>query len=198
MTEGQFVHLWETFLTKVSQQRDELNQLDAAIGDADHGTNLWRGLTKVVTEVKAEGSLSKTCQAVGMTLLSTVGGASGALWGSALIAAAKQMPDDTTMGRELSLMALSAGIDQMSRRGKAVLGEKTMMDVWLPALGAMQGGQSVQDVADHAMQWAMATKPLLARKGRAAYLGERSQGHVDPGALSTALWWMALAEVMAS
>ncbi|NMP22258.1 dihydroxyacetone kinase subunit DhaL [Sulfobacillus harzensis] len=198
MTESDFVALWRAFYDKVTAKRDELNQLDAAIGDGDHGTNLARGLGRVVEELKPSGSLRASCRMVGMRLLSTVGGASGALWGSALVSASTVLPDEAQMNHETALAALSRGIDQMRARGKAEVGDKTMMDVWIPAVTALESGAPVGDVAAQAMSSAEATRPLQARRGRAAYLGSRSIGHVDPGSLSTALWWEALAEVVDS
>lgn len=198
MTEAMFVSLWSVFRDKVSAKRDALNQLDAAIGDGDHGTNLARGLDRVVEELRPSGSLNASCRTVGMRLLSTVGGASGALWGSALVSASGVLPDTAEMTREMGLEALRRGIDQMATRGRAGVGDKTMMDVWIPAVKAFGDGASLKNLAAQTIAWAEATGPLEAKRGRAAYLGSRSVGHLDPGSVSTALWWEALAEVAES
>lgn len=198
MTEAAFVALWHTFYDKVTATQETLNQLDAAIGDGDHGTNLSRGLGRVVAELNPSSSLRSSCRTVGMKLLSTVGGASGALWGSALVSASGALPDSPEMSRDMALAALNRGVEQMKVRGKAELGDKTMMDVWVPAVDAFESGTSLGDIARQARTLAESTRPLQARRGRAAYLGSRSIGHVDPGSLSTALWWEALAEVVDS
>ncbi len=198
MTEAAFLDLWHRFHEKVVANQEVLNQLDAAIGDGDHGTNMGRGLGRVVADVNPAGSLRSSCRAVGMKLLSTVGGASGALWGSALVSASGALPDAPEVNREMALAALNQGVGQMKARGKADVGDKTMMDVWIPAVNALASGRSLREVAVQARTWADSTQSLEARRGRAAYLGSRSIGHVDPGSLSTALWWEALFEVVGS
>ena len=198
MTEAEFFDLWRRFHDKVIANQEVLNRLDAAIGDGDHGTNMGRGLGRVVDELNPLGSLRSSCRAVGMKLLSTVGGASGALWGSALVSASSAMPDAQEINRDMALVALNQAVGQMKARGKAQVGDKTMMDVWIPAVDALASGMSLEEVAVQARAWAESTRSLEARRGRAAYLGGRSVGHVDPGSLSTALWWEALFEVVGS
>ena len=209
MTSDQFRRIWLTFGELVTEHRDELNRLDAAIGDADHGTNLARGLAKVAADLGADGAtthLAGSCRQVGMALLSTVGGASGALWGSALLRAAGALPDSDDCDTTAAVAAARQLTAAMKARGHAELGDKTMMDVWLPALDllekgvadGMPGPQAAAAVAEQAAAWAEATAPLVARRGRASYLGARSAGHVDPGSVSTALFWRAVADAVAN
>ncbi|AUW94309.1 dihydroxyacetone kinase subunit L [Sulfobacillus thermotolerans] len=203
MTNTQFQQLWVCFGQAVSKHKDELNQLDAAIGDADHGTNLDRGLQQVLEKMQAASpaTLQATCKLVAMTLLSTVGGASGALWGSGLLAAAKVFPDTDTCDDKTLTQAIQAFVDSIEQRGKAVVGDKTMLDVFVPALSSLAQDAEpitvvVPEIAAHAKEWAEATASLQAKKGRAAYLGPRSVGHIDPGATSSALWWQCLGRII--
>lgn len=195
-------NIWLAFADLVAEHKDELNALDAAIGDADHGTNLDRGLQKVKAQLLAEDpqDFSALVKKVGMTLLSTVGGASGALWGSSLLKAAQALPAQASVGSEDLFLALDALIQAMLLRGHAQLGDKTMMDVWLPLQQDLKGMQTFDWdlVVDKAAKYAEATIPLEAKRGRAAYLGPRSVGHLDPGARSTALFWQAVAGVKKS
>jgi dihydroxyacetone kinase-like protein len=139
-----------------------------------------------------------------MTLLSTVGGASGALWGASLLKMAQWLPDRDRADDAEMVRAIEAFVDAVKQRGGAQRGDKTMVDVWEPAVAYLTErlaagvpfAQAVQEVAKQAAGWADATQPLVAKKGRAAYLGPRSQGHIDPGSYSTALWWQALAEAV--
>lgn len=179
---------------------ERLTELDSAIGDGDHGANMTRGMQAVAAKTSAEfpdlGALFKT---VGMTLLSTVGGASGPLYGGFFLAVAKACATKTELNAPALAEALTTGADDIARRGKAQPGDKTMLDALLPALEAMRTAGSdlasaARAAADAAQRGAEATIPLLARKGRASYLGERSIGHQDPGATSCALLFAALAE----
>lgn len=194
------------FAGSVSQHKDELTDLDAAIGDADHGTNMDRGLTAAVAAVEeakptAPGPLLTK---VGMTLVSTVGGASGPLYGTFFLRMGTSMGDSATVSPDQLTAALAAGRDGVVARGKAELGDKTMYDALAPAvdaLGAALGdGASLTDALAAAEKAAQegrdATTPLLARKGRASYLGERSVGHQDPGATTTALLFSSLLEAV--
>ena len=177
----------------VNEHADELTELDAAIGDADHGTNMKRGLAAAVEALRPvpetpEAVLKRTA----MALISKVGGASGPLYGTFFLRMAA-----ATAGRsDLDLAALAdaveAGVGGIAQRGRAAPGEKTMLDAWLPALDPLRSGTAA--AAEDAGR--AATGPMLARKGRASYLGERSVGHIDPGASSTALVVRALAEVV--
>jgi len=197
-----FRRIWDRFAQLVDENKAFLNDLDAKIGDADHGTNMARGLTKVVEALDASDpqSLRADAKLVGMTLLSTVGGASGALWGSGMLKLSAQLPDAKEVGWPEFVDAFGVFVDALSSRGQAVLGDKTMMDVLLPAATAFreQHQQSVvsltAEVSVQARVWSEATEGLVAKRGRASYLGERSVGHVDPGSVSAALFLQALAE----
>ncbi|CAB1130176.1 dihydroxyacetone kinase, C-terminal domain [Candidatus Hydrogenisulfobacillus filiaventi] len=208
MNETRFTRLWLAFADRVTADRDHLTALDAAIGDADHGTNLSRGLEAVrqaLTAPDVPGDLAARSRLVAMTLMSTVGGASGALWASFMLAAAGQLPAAPAADAAAALAALRAGVEAIRRRGGAAPGDKTMVDVWVPALAALEtalaAGRSpaaaLADAARAAREGAAATVPLEARKGRAAYLGPRSRGHLDPGALSCSYFWESAAAVWA-
>jgi dihydroxyacetone kinase-like protein len=189
------------FADLVSQQRDYLTELDSAIGDADHGANMDRGLTAAVAaldEAQPEtgGALFSK---VGMTLVSTVGGASGPLFGTLFLRLGTSLGDAATVTPEQLAAALRAGLDGVVARGKAEAGDKTMYDALAPAVDALdQGLAAGQDLATALAAAAAAaaegrdgTTPMLARKGRASYLGERSVGHQDPGATTVALLFQA-------
>jgi dihydroxyacetone kinase-like protein len=191
------------------EQRDYLTQLDAAIGDADHGTNMDRGFTAVVEKLEAldgPAAPGRLLTTAGGTLVSTVGGASGPLWGTALRRAGRALGGgDAFDGPQLAL-ALHAALDGVVELGAAQEGDKTMVDSLAPAVRALdeslQDGASIADAlaeAQAASEAGMrATVPLQAQKGRASYLGERSIGHQDPGATSTALILGALARTVAA
>jgi len=193
------------YAAAISENKDYLTRLDSDIGDGDHGTNMDRGFQAVLGKLtdladKDIGSILKT---VGMTLVSTVGGASGPLYGTFFL----QMGTATAGKLELSLAdwtaALQSAVDGIIMRGKAAPGDKTMLDALLPALQAVKdaGGngmalaEALQVSANAAEQGMTATIPLVARKGRASYLGERSAGHQDPGATSSHLLLKAAATV---
>ncbi|MCL5973378.1 MAG: dihydroxyacetone kinase subunit DhaL [Ferrimicrobium sp.] len=202
MDESSFRQLWRSFATLIREHKDELNELDAAIGDADHGSNMDRGLTKVVDALEAspEGSLRADAKLVGMTLMGTVGGASGALWGSAMLKFAAALPDAPTVSWADFVAALDAFVQALAQRGKATVGDKTMMDVFIPMVDELQtaltaGEPPFDTVRSHAREYSERTYDMVAKRGRAAYLGERSVGHVDPGSRSSALWFEALGAV---
>ena len=186
-----------TFAREVADHRELLTQLDSAIGDADHGANLDRGLVAVVAALDGidratPGELLKT---TGMTLVSTVGGASGPLYGTLFLRMSGTAGDADTMEPAQFAAALRAGLEGVVARGRAQSGDKTMYDALAPACDALDeaiaGGLGLSDALDRAAVAAEAgrdaTIPMLARKGRASYLGERSVGHQDPGATSAAL-----------
>jgi phosphoenolpyruvate---glycerone phosphotransferase subunit DhaL len=191
----------ETAAATLHEQRDYLTQLDAAIGDADHGTNMDRGFTAVVAKLDGlDAPPGKLLTAVGSTLVSTVGGASGPLWGTAFRRAGKALGDAPDFGPHALADALAAALAGVVELGAAQEGDKTMVDALAPAVRALQseldsGGDLASAVAaaraagEEGMR---ATTPLQALKGRASYLGERSIGHQDPGATSTALILAAL------
>ncbi len=195
------------FRDLVTEQRAELTELDSAIGDADHGANMTRGMTAVMEKIGAAppaGAADELFKSVGMTLVTSVGGASGPLYGTFFLrmgmsAGAVQQLDASTLGA-----ALRAGLDGVVARGKAEAGDKTMYDAMAPALDAWDAaaGSGLAAASTAAFAAAQAgrdaTEPLVARKGRASYLGERSAGHLDPGATSTALLFEALADTLGS
>jgi dihydroxyacetone kinase-like protein len=197
------------FAALVAEHRDELTALDSAIGDADHGTNMDRGMT-AVTEALAGDALADAgpgplLKQVGMTLVRTVGGASGPLYGTFFLRMATALGDGTAaVPPESFAKALRAGLEGIVARGKAEAGDKTMFDALAPAVdaldGAIAGGGSLAEVLRAASAAADAgrdaTIPLHARKGRASYLGERSVGHQDPGATSAALLVAAAADAL--
>ena len=188
----------------VAEHKVELTHLDRDIGDGDHGENLSRGFTAVITKLDAGAPETPTAvlKLVATTLISTVGGASGPLFGTAFLRAATSVGDAGTLDGAAVAGALTAARDGVVARGKAESGDKTMVDALTPAVNAAKvaagGGGSVTEVlaaaADAAAEGAEATFPLQARKGRASYLGERSIGHIDPGAQSTAYLLRALAK----
>jgi dihydroxyacetone kinase-like protein len=194
---------------EINAQGDYLTQLDAAIGDGDHGTNMRRGFDAVGKALAGQGDRSAPGQLLivaGKTLVATVGGASGPLWGSALRRAGRALGDSETFdGKQLAL-ALDAAIEGVVELGAATVGDKTMVDALVPAAralhDALDSGRSLQEAvqaaADAARAGAEATTPMQARKGRASYLGERSIGHQDPGATSAAIIIAALSRAVSS
>lgn len=188
--------------TSVRAERDHLVQLDAAIGDGDHGTNMTRGFEAVVQALAADGGAppGKLLILAGRTLVSTVGGASGPLWGSALRAGGRTLGDQAIFEGPQLVDVLAAALASVKDLGTASVGDKTMVDALEPAVDALRAQVMAGALIDHALAEAAAaaesgmraTIPLQARKGRASYLGERSVGHQDPGATSTALIVRAL------
>jgi len=185
--------------------KDELTELDAAIGDADHGANMARGFTAVkgkLGELKGKdiGAIFKT---VAMTLISTVVGASGPLYGTFFLQAANGANGKSELTLEELASVFGSGLHGLMNRGKAVVGEKTMIDALAPALNALKpaANDTLADVLDRAVAAARkgsdSTVPLVASKGRASYLGERSAGHRDPGAASSVLLIEALQKAAA-
>jgi phosphoenolpyruvate---glycerone phosphotransferase subunit DhaL len=178
----------------VAEHRDELVELDRLIGDGDHGENLRRGFTAVVSALDAStpDTPGAVLKLVAKTLISTVGGAAGPLYGTAFLRAGTALGDVAELGPAEVAAALEAALGGVVARGKAAVGDKTMVDALDPAVRtATSATGSVADVLEIAAAAAEAgaasTVPLVARKGRASYLGERSAGHLDPGARSTAL-----------
>jgi phosphoenolpyruvate---glycerone phosphotransferase subunit DhaL len=196
-----------TFAASVAEQQDDLTALDAAIGDADHGANMHRGMTAVVDalDTAPADDPAALLKQTGMTLVKSVGGASGPLYGTLFLRMAPATGGATTLDAETFAKALRAGLEGVVARGKAELGDKTMVDALAPALDALDtalgGGESLAAALRAASAAADAgrdaTIPLVAHKGRASYLGERSAGHQDPGATSTALLVAAAAGALA-
>lgn len=180
----------------ISAHADELTALDQAIGDGDHGLNMKRGFEAVRAEtaVLADKPLPEALKAIGTKLVMTVGGASGPLFGTLFMALGKDLPAEP--GRTDLAAALAKSIEAVAARGKSQAGQKTMLDVLYPVQAAITAGKSAQDVADTADEAAEATGPIKAIRGRASFLGDRSIGHVDPGARSTALIVRAIAEAL--
>jgi dihydroxyacetone kinase-like protein len=192
----------------VRAERDHLVQLDAAIGDADHGINMTRGFEAVVQALGADSGSppGKLLVLAGRTLVSTVGGASGPLWGSALRSGGRTLGDQATFDGPQLVEVLAAALASVKDLGTASLGDKTMVDALEPAVDKLRErvaagdtvGQALDEAAVAAEAGMRATIPLQARKGRASYLGERSVGHQDPGATSTALIMRALQKAVAA
>ena len=182
----------------VSENRALLIDLDRAIGDADHGENLDRGFSAVLQkfdDAEAPATPAAVLKLVATTLMSTVGGAAGPLYGTAFLRASTSLGEREFPDAEAVATLVQAARDGIAARGKAEVGDKTMVDAWTPAAEAAataaRAGATAAEVlaaaANAAHAGAVATEPLIARKGRASYLGERSAGHQDPGAVSTAL-----------
>jgi dihydroxyacetone kinase-like protein len=190
----------------IDEHAAALTRLDAAIGDGDHGTNMNRGFKAVLQRLDGleAADFGSVFKAVGMALISKVGGASGPLYGSFYLAVGKGLGDAEAVEDGELAAALRAGYEGVVARGKAQLEDKTMLDAWHPALealdAALAGGSDLGQALDQAERAAeagmKATIPLVARKGRASYLGERSRDHQDPGATSTHLLVKALANVV--
>jgi phosphoenolpyruvate---glycerone phosphotransferase subunit DhaL len=192
------------FADLVSDNRDHLTALDSAIGDADHGSNMDRGMKAAVAALEESdpATAGAVLTKVGMTLVSTVGGASGPLFGTFFLRMGTSLGDSQTVTPQQFSTALRAGLEGVVARGKAEPGDKTMYDALAPAVDALDSAlsESVDLPTALARAWAAAeagrdgTTPMLARKGRASYLGERSVGHQDPGATSVALLLQAASE----
>ena len=191
----------------IEEHATELTKLDSAIGDGDHGTNMNRGFKAAVQRLDAlEGDqdFGAVFKAVGMALIGKVGGASGPLYGSLFLGMGKELGDASEVEDEQLAAALRAGYDSVVARGKAQLEDKTMLDAWHPALEALDAalaagkelGEALDEAATAAEEGTKATIPMIARKGRASYLGERSRDHQDPGATSTHLLLQTLADVV--
>ncbi|HEU0287738.1 MAG TPA: dihydroxyacetone kinase subunit DhaL [Nocardioidaceae bacterium] len=195
------------FADRVTEEKDWLTELDAAIGDADHGINMTRGMSAVAGDLPDQPTdLAALFKRTGMKLVSTVGGASGPLYGTFFLRMGAAAGDATSLDGPGLAAALRAGCEGIKARGKAELGEKTMLDAMMPALEALDealdAGQSpaeaMKTAAEAAATGREATIPMLATKGRASYLGERSIGHLDPGAASSTLLFETLAAAMVS
>lgn len=177
----------ELFNEKIQEEKDYLSELDTPIGDGDHGGNMSRGMAAVTEELSSKNyeTLADVFKTVGMQLLSKVGGASGPLYGSAFVGISKGIENDDLAA------ALQAGLDMIVKRGKATVGEKTMVDVWSPVIEDLKKDDLTAEKID---QYVKATEELLATKGRASYVGERSLGHIDPGSFSSGLLFKAMIE----
>ncbi len=197
------------FEALVTENKAYLTELDSAIGDADHGANMARGMAAVMEKIGANpaaGAVDELFKSVGMTLVTSVGGASGPLYGTFFLRFGMNGGPARSLDAAALGGALRAGLEGVVARGKAEIGDKTMFDAMSPAIdayvAAVAGGLDAATAASAAFEAAQtgrdATRELVARKGRASYLGERSAGHLDPGATSTTLLFEALATALTS
>lgn len=191
------------FETLVAAHESELTELDSPIGDADHGVNMTRGLRATLQELEAP-TLAVQCKTIGMSLLRHIGGTSGPLFATLFLRMATALPADAVeVSTPQFVAALRAGLDGLAARGKSELGDKTMFDAFAPAMDALEQELRAGNTFASAMASAVsaaergrdATAAMVARKGRASYLGQRSTGHIDPGAATTVLFFQALSEV---
>ncbi|MER2041419.1 dihydroxyacetone kinase subunit DhaL [Desemzia incerta] len=180
----------ELFGEQLTENKTYLSELDTAIGDGDHGNNLARGAAALKEKLGANEyeALTDLLKDVGMVFVSKIGGASGPLYGSAFISMAKASKDDDSL--ELADL-LAAGLDGIQKRGKAEAGEKTMVDEWIPVVEAVKNNSLTTETIEEAVE---KTKDMKATKGRASYLGDRSIGHLDPGAMSSSLLFKTMLE----
>ncbi|MBH8554579.1 dihydroxyacetone kinase subunit L [Nostocaceae cyanobacterium CENA357] len=202
----QILQWLQGFATKIEQNKEYLTELDAAIGDADHGINMDRGFKKAIAQLPnvADQDIGSILKTVSMTLISSIGGASGPLYGTFFLRASTVVAGKHKLAAQDLLEMLQAGLDGVLQRGKAQMGDKTMVDVLSPAVVAFGQCVGTGAVMLVAMQQAVAaaqeglqnTIPMLAKKGRASYLGERSVGHQDPGATSSYLMLKSLLETL--
>lgn len=201
----QMAAIIEGMAKKIETEKEYLTELDNEIGDGDHGINLARGFEAVEKKLPslAGGDIGALLKGVGMQLVSTVGGASGPLYGTAFMKAGMACKGLTEIDGPAFVKAMEAAVDGIKMRGKATEGEKTMLDALCPALKVMQDGvaagkslkEALQDAAQAAEKGVEYTKTIIATKGRASYLGERSLGHQDPGATSSLYLLQVLAEM---
>jgi len=194
----------ELYAARLHDRRNELTELDSAIGDADHGVNMDRGFTAVSGKLAdlADADLGTAAKTVGMTLISTVGGAAGPLYGTFFLRLATSFGEASSVDADGLGAALRAGLEGVAARGKAVLDDKTMVDAMTPALDAYDAtrgdgiGAALTAAATAAAEGRDRVTPLVARKGRASYLGERSANHQDPGATSTTILFESLRDAV--
>jgi dihydroxyacetone kinase-like protein len=206
VTKQQIIQWLQAVAVVLEQNKDYLTELDAAIGDADHGINMNRGFQKVVSQLSsvADQDIGSILKTVSMTLISSVGGASGPLYGTLFLRASTAVAGKSELSDEDLVALLQAGVDGVVQRGKANLGDKTMLDALSPASDTFKQAVSKGTSTQAALQQAVAaaeqgmkeTIPLVAKKGRASYLGDRSANHQDPGATSTYLILKTLLETL--
>jgi dihydroxyacetone kinase-like protein len=193
------------FAERLKEHKVELTELDAQIGDADHGINMDRGFSAVVAKLdgSTDADPASICKTVGMTLISTVGGASGPLYGTFFLRMATALDGAAVLTGEVLGSALRAGLDGVRQRGHAELGDKTMVDAMSPAVDAYQAADASDNLAgalgaaaEAAAAGRDSVTASVARKGRASYLGERAAGHPDPGATSTTILFESLRDAL--
>jgi dihydroxyacetone kinase-like protein len=203
---GQVSDWIRAFAAVIAENKEYLTELDSAIGDADHGINMNRGMQAVLGKMDAAepADIGALLKAVGMTLVSTVGGASGPLYGTLFLQMGTSAAGKSDLSGDDWADALASGLAGVQRRGKAELGDKTMIDALVPAVEAVRSAladgsaldEALRRSAEAAQEGMTATIPLVARKGRASYLGERSADHQDPGATSSWLLLRTAAETL--
>ena len=208
VTKDQIVQWLETAGNVMIENKDYLTQLDSAIGDADHGINMARGFTKVLEKLPSvtDQDIGNILKTTGMTLISSVGGASGPLYGTFFMRGGMAIISKEELDDEDLYKMLKSGVEGIVQRGRPELEDKTMYDAWSPALDNMrvaidEGKETVvalETAVAGAKQGMENTIPLQARKGRASYLGERSKGHQDPGATSSYLMLKALLDTVSA
>jgi len=197
VTRDQIVQWLEKTAAVLAENKEYLTQLDAAIGDADHGINMDRGFRKVMEKLPsvADKDIGNIMKTTGMTLISSVGGAAGPLYGTFYLRSGMAVNAKVELNNDDLVNMLQAGVDGIVQRGRPELGDKTMFDAWAPAMEALKGAvsngdeqvEALRSAVEAAEQGMKDTIPMQARKGRASYLGERSIGHQDPGATSSFL-----------
>lgn len=206
ITRDAILNWLNAYAAAIAEHKDYLTQLDMAIGDGDHGANMHRGFQAVVTRLPtvADKDIGAIFKTTAMALISTVGGASGPLYGTLFLQMAMAANSKTELAPAEFAAALKAGVDGVAARGKAEPGDKTMIDALIPAVEAMKASldsgssfaEAMNGSAKAAEKGRDATIPMIARKGRASYLGERSAGHLDPGATSSHLLIKAAADTL--
>ena len=206
VTKTQIVQWLENMAVVLNENKDYLTELDSPIGDADHGINMSRGFSKVLEKLPsvADKHIGVILQTTGMTLISSVGGASGPLYGTFFLRSGSATSAQEELNKEALFRLFQAGVEGIVQRGRPQLGDKTMFDTWLPALEALQEAltndqdtiAALRSAVAAAEQGMKSTVPLQAKKGRASYLGERSIGHQDPGATSSYLMLKTLLETV--
>lgn len=177
------------FAEKLKEHQVYLSELDTAIGDGDHGNNMARGAKIMEEKLTSQtfNSVENIFKTAAMALLSSVGGAAGPLYGSAFLSMGKQAAADTN---DVAAV-VKAGLEGIQKRGRAEAGDKTMVDVWIPVTKALEEGALTKELIEEAV---LSTKDMKAKKGRASYLGDRSIGHIDPGATSSGYFFESLLE----
>jgi dihydroxyacetone kinase-like protein len=206
LTNTQVLEWLKTYAQVIADHKDYLTQLDAAIGDADHGINLNRGFQRVVAQLPElkNSDIGNIFKTVSMTLISSIGGASGPLYGTFFLRASQVVAGKLELTDDDMMAMLQAGVEGVVQRGKATLEDKTMLDTLQPAADAFKQAIDINLNSLEALQQAVmaaengmkATIPMVAKKGRASYLGERSAGHQDPGATSAYLMLTTLLETV--
>lgn len=206
VSKTQIVQWLERYAAVLAENKSYLTELDSAIGDADHGINMDRGFRKVMEKLPefSDKDIGNILKSIGMLLMSSVGGASGPLYGTFFMRSGMALASKEQLDDEDFYEMLKTGVDGILQRGRPVLGDKTMYDAWHPALEAMRAAldngdgttDALKKALDAAEEGMKATIPMQAKKGRASYLGERSIGHQDPGATSSYLMLKTLYETL--